>query len=327
MEFLEASAGTCIFGVIYILTLEWVSSKYRPLGTTLICTSFSLGEMLLGLVAMHIHDFRIFLRVIYIPGLFVLSYFWLVPESTRWLLVTGRVDEAIKILKRNAAVNRKTLSEKSIELIRTQYSPEAINAANQNAADDKLSLYQQIRLVLGSKKLALRLMNCCFLWMACCFCYYGMSLISTHIPGENRYISYIMVQAVEIPGATLPVIVLSRFKRKKLLFSGLTLTGIAITIAPWIPADKSIIMLLLFMVGKAAITFAFNVLYIFSAELWPTNLRTTIMNSCSMNGRVGAMIAPLTTLLVRQYSTIFVFLVIQNGQNLKCFSSFFIFRL
>lgn len=134
--------------------------------------------------------------------------------------------------------------------------------------------------------------------MTCCFCYYGLSMISTHIPGENRYTSYIVVQAVEIPGAILPVLLLNRFGRKKLLFVSLTLTGIATMIAPWVPKDQSLFVLLLFMIGKAAITFAFNVLYIFSAELWPTNLRTTIMNSCSMNGRVGAMIAPLTTILV-----------------------------
>lgn len=122
-------------------------------------------------------------------------------------------------------------------------------------------------------------------------------MISTHIPG-NRYISFIIVQAVEIPGALLPGILLSRFGRRNLMFSALTLLGCAVMITPWITATKSIIILLLFMVGKASATFAFNILYIYTAELWPTNLRTTIMNSCSMMGRLGATIAPLTALLV-----------------------------
>lgn len=129
-----------------------------------------------------------------------------------------------------------------------------------------------------------------------------LSLISTHIPGKNRYISYITVQAVEIPGAVLPVFVLNRFGRRKMLLISLTLTGAATMIAPWVPPEKSTLVLLMFMVGKASITFAFNILYIFSAELCPTSLRTSLMNSCSMMGRVGSMIAPLTTLLVSHYS-------------------------
>lgn len=107
-----------------------------------------------------------------------------------------------------------------------------------------------------------------------------------------------MVQAVEIPGALLPGLLLNRFGRRKLMFVSLTLSGISAMITPWIPTDHSIFVLLLSMVGKSSITFALNILYIFTAELWPTNIRTTIMSLCSMTGRIGAIFAPLTALLV-----------------------------
>lgn len=281
-----------------MLAIEWVSVRYRALGTTLVVTSFPLGEMLLGIVAMYVHNLRYLLRVIYTPGLFVILYFWLVPESVRWLLITGRVDGAVKVLRRIAKVNGRTLSDKSIEMLHLQYSTDAkVNAVNAEKKDE-LSIWQQIKLVIGSRKLGLRLMNCCYQWVTCCFCYYGLSLISTHIPGTDRYTSYIIVQAVEIPGALLPVFFLNRFGRKNLLFFSLAVSGLASMTAPWIPREQSMIVLGLFMIGKASITFAFNILYIFTAELWPTNLRTTIMNSCSMTGRMGAVFAPLTTLLV-----------------------------
>lgn len=281
-----------------MLAIEWVSVRYRALGTTLVVTSFPLGEMLLGIVAMYVHNLRYLLRVIYTPGLFVILYFWLVPESVRWLLITGRVDGAVKVLRRIAKVNGRTLSDKSIEMLHLQYSTDAKSNANRTEKKDELSIWQQIKLVIGSRKLGLRLMNCCYQWITCCFCYYGLSLISTHIPGTDRYTSYIIVQAVEIPGALLPAVFLNRFGRKKLLFFSLAVSGLASMTAPWIPREQSMIVLGLFMVGKASITFAFNILYIFTAELWPTNLRTTIMNSCSMTGRMGAVFAPLTTLLV-----------------------------
>lgn len=175
-----------------------MSSNYRAIGTTFVVTSFPIGEMLLGLVAMYVHNFRHLLRILYTPGLFVIFYYWLVPESPRWLLSTGKVDHAIKVLKRMAKANGRTLSELSLNMLRTQYSQVELNNVEN---DEKLSIFQHLHLIIASKKLALRLLNCCYQWVTCCFCYYGLSLISTHIPGENRYTSFIMVQAVEIPGA------------------------------------------------------------------------------------------------------------------------------
>lgn len=246
---------------------------------------------------MHIHNLWHLLRVIYVPGLLVIFYFWLVPESLRWLLITGRVERAIKTFKRIASVNGRTLSDKSIDMLRSQYSTTAVKT-NANAEKEvQLSILQQVLQVFESRKLGLRLLNLCYQWITCCFCYYGMSLISTHIPAENRYMSYILVQAVEIPGAMLPALVLNRFGRRKLMFTALALCGTA-TLLTQCMSEKSLLTLLLFMIGKASITFSFNVLYIFTAEMWPTNLRQTILNSCSMIGRLGATVAPLTTLLV-----------------------------
>lgn len=146
-----------------MLGIEWISSNYRPLGGTLIIASFPLGEMLLGVVAMYIHNFRHLLRVLYIPGLFAIFYFWLVPESPRWLLISGRetghVERAIKVLKRIAKVNGKKLSEKSIDMLRTQYSPETRNKIE---TEDALTIFQQLRLVFGSRKLSFRFLNCCY---------------------------------------------------------------------------------------------------------------------------------------------------------------------
>lgn len=126
---------------------------------------------------MYIHNFRYLLRVLYAPGLLVFIYFWLVPESIRLLLITGRVDRAIKVLKRIAKVNGKTLSEKSIEMLRLQYSQSKVrkNAARNTASDmpngnKNPAIFQQIKLVFRSRKLALRLLNCGYQWVTCCFC-------------------------------------------------------------------------------------------------------------------------------------------------------------
>lgn len=295
-EFFEG-IGTGTFAGFYVLAMEWISPKYRPIGTTLIVTSFPLGEMLLGIVAMYVHNFRHLIRVLYAPGLLVICYLWLVVESPRWLLITGRIDRAINAFKRMAWFNRRNLSEKSIDLLRRHYSPELRKKNDASNDDEPLSMLQQLHLIIRSRKLFIRFLICSYQWVTCCFCYYGLSMISSHIPG-NRYVSFIIVQAVEIPGALFPALVLNHFGRRKLMFSGLTSLGCAAMITAWIPQTQSTVILLLFLVGKASATFSFNVLYMFTAELWPTNLRATILNSCSMIGRTGTIVAPLTTLLV-----------------------------
>lgn len=283
--------ATSTFAGIYVLSIEWVGPKYRVLGSTLVALSFPLGEMLLGFVAMYVHDFRTLIRVLYTPGLAVMIYLWLVPESIRWLLVSGKVDRAIKTLKRVASVNGKTLSDKSIELIKLNYSKN--KHANENTANKpNKSLLQTFGLIFKSKTLCIRLLSCCYLWMVCCFCYYGLSLFSTHIPSGNRYTNFILVAAIEMPGTLVALLLLNRMKRRFLLFSTLLFTALAIISTPLIPKENSNLVLPLFMLGKASITCAFNALYIFTAEQWPTNLRSTIMNTCSMIGRIGAMVAP-----------------------------------
>lgn len=135
--------------------------------------------------------------------------------------------------------------------------------------------------------------------ISCCFCYYGISLNALSIAGTNRYVSFMIVVSVEIPSVLLAMPLINRMKRRVLLFSTLFVAAISITATSIVPEDHSTIIIVFSMMGKGCITFAFTLLYVFTAEQWPTNLRTTIMNSCSMIGRTGSMVAPFVVILVR----------------------------
>ena len=65
-----------------------------------------------------------------------------------------------------------------------------------------------------------------------------------------------------------------------------------------ISTDYTTAKLIVFLAGKFAITIAFTVVYVFTAELFPTELRHTMLGTCSMVGRIGSIIAPQTPLLV-----------------------------
>lgn len=283
-----------IYKAAFVLGVETVSSKYRALAAGIIAASFPLGGILLGVIAMYVHDILILMRILYGSGLLLIVYIWIAPESVRWLLVTGRVDRAIIVLKRIASVNRKELSTKSIEMITLKYSSRQNNENDEHESDDKQNIPENVSIInvfltiLKSKKLSFRILNGCYQWITCCYCYYGLSLVSIHIPGADRYMSYLLVAIIEFPGALAPIPLSKFIHRKTLLFFSLFLTGIAIIVTPWIPKEHPMIVLAMFMIGKASITCAFNLLYMYTAEQWPTNARITIMSTCSMIGRIGS---------------------------------------
>lgn len=55
----------------------------------------------------------------------------------------------------------------------------------------------------------------------------------------------------------------------------------------------------LYLAGKVGATMSLNALYVYSAELFPTRARHRLLAACSTLGRLGAILAPLTPLLVR----------------------------
>ena len=54
--------------------------------------------------------------------------------------------------------------------------------------------------------------------------------------------------------------------------------------------------------GKLCITFSFAVVYLYSAELFPTEIRTTGIGSCSTVGRLGGILAPFVGDLAKPHN-------------------------
>lgn len=63
--------------------------------------------------------------------------------------------------------------------------------------------------------------------------------------------------------------------------------------------ENSTAAVMLGMVGKFGVTSAYNVIYIFSAELFPTVIRNGAIGMSSVCSRIGGIIAAYLLLLVR----------------------------
>ncbi|KAE8751502.1 hypothetical protein FOCC_FOCC001749 [Frankliniella occidentalis] len=282
-EFLDAFFGAGVFSAGFILALEFVGPDKRVMAGTVLNLFYSAGQVVLGAVAWAVFDWRWMLRSIYVPGFLCLLLLWPTPESVRWLASKGRYAEADSIIRKVAKFNRITINEAledRVDLVQvkgedtvkqTDAEKGLLGKSRKISREEKSkgclaegSTISNLLATFKSSRLLVRFINCSYCWMANTFVYYGLSLNSVSMAG-NDYLNFILVTLIELPA----------------LLAQLWLMGV----------------LTMFMIGKFAITISFAVVYVYTAELFPTNVRHSLLGYCSMFGRIGSMLAPQTPLL------------------------------
>lgn len=207
LEFMTGICGSGIYNVIFVLGMEMVSPRKRVLGGSLIAFLYSTGQVLLGVIAMNTLHFRKLLLALYMPTFVVLMYIWMIPESVRWLLSKDRRKDASEIIFRAARINKKILTEVTIEAL-CYHSPPTEDV--EDGIKDPIhndNRYENTFIVfIQSKPLLKRLVQCCFCWFSTALVYYGLSILSVNLHG-NKFINFIMFSLAEYP----PIIMLYFF--------------------------------------------------------------------------------------------------------------------
>lgn len=92
--------GTMVIG--FVIIMEFVGTQYRDVISALYQVPFNLGHLFLPIFGYFLRDFTKFQLGISVPGVILLSYFFLLPETPRWLIAVKRTDQAVNILQRVA---------------------------------------------------------------------------------------------------------------------------------------------------------------------------------------------------------------------------------
>ncbi|KAK2587577.1 hypothetical protein KPH14_003705 [Odynerus spinipes] len=285
-EFMDAVAGAGIYSAGFILGMELTGVKNRVLGNTISSCMFAIGEILLGFLAMWLRSWRALLRVIYGPALLAIFLPRVIPESVRWLLANGKNKEVEKIYYKMAQMNGLEVTKEAIGVFKE---------SNVLKPTEK----ERVTQVFRSSKILLRLLVCSFCWLTNTFIYYGLSLNSVAFAGD-KYVNFMLVAVVEIPAHFLTWLLTDYIGRKATLFGSFILSGLFCLAIQFIPGGGwSYTPLLLYMGGKWCITMSFSTVYLYTAEMFPTNLRHSLLGICSMTGRIGSILAPQTPLLAQ----------------------------
>lgn len=180
-----ATGGTMVTS--FVLVMEIIGIKWRELFSVLYQVPFNLGHLTLPLFAYYIRDWQTLQFALSIPSIVLLSYFWLVPESPRWLFTVGRVDEAVTILEKAAKCNNLKTENIRLEL-------ETAQAAKTEAVA-KGTAFDLIR----TKNMRIKTVCMNFNWFVCGLCFFGVSQYVGET-GGNIFKNVAISASLEIPG-------------------------------------------------------------------------------------------------------------------------------
>lgn len=238
----------------------------------------------------------------------------------------GKYEEAKKILLLASKINKSSLSENSCSILADQRKlKDAEEESISNGATKGKCSFQVFLLIA----------NLSYLWFATIFVYFGLNINSVNLEYWNKYVSYIVslllifsnklkheyfydeqvVCLIEIPSYFIANFMMESIGRKKTLFFGVIGSGIFCIVSEFIVG--SMLKTISFVLGKLLITISFSCLYIFTIEIFPTNLRHRFFSICSVVGRIGSILTPLTPLLAQQYSPSLPLIIF----SALCFSS------
>lgn len=233
-----------LFTKQFFSAVELVGPKGRVFGNTLINAVYVLGLMSLASLSWWLQNWRHLLRLIYVPAMFVVSYYWILNESARWLISKGRHNEAAAILKKAAKMNRVDLSE---DVLSPLYELQKVNTDTDNEKskdpnkveieDNKENKQSNLMKVIKSSIIRKRVVICSFLWITCTFVYYGLSINSVSLAG-NKYVNFMLVAFVEIPANIVCLLVLDRFGRKKVLILTYVMSACLCISLSFVPKGK-----------------------------------------------------------------------------------------
>ncbi|XP_067899873.1 organic cation/carnitine transporter 2-like isoform X2 [Heterodontus francisci] len=280
LNFLVGFGQISNYVAAFVLGSEILGKSIRVMYSTLgVGISYAIGYMLLPLFAYFIRSWQMLILALSLNGLAYIPLWWFIPESPRWLLTKGTVQEAEAILRHIAKRNGVTPPE----VLFNDLELEDMKAKSKQS-------YSIIHLFKTHNIRAITLLNF-LIWMILAAVYFGLSLSTPNLHGDD-YLNCFFAATMEVLAYVGAWLFLQRFPRRFSLSGSLFLGGVVLFFIQLIPSNLLIITTVLVMIGKFGTTCAFSIVYVYAAELYPTAVRNMGVGVSSMASRLGSIISP-----------------------------------
>lgn len=281
-RFITGFGAMGLFMVPFNLAVELSGARTKTLIGNMAQIPFAIGEALVCLIAYLFRDWRLFSIMSSAPfAIFVLIWF-IVPESPRWLITKGRYKEVQRIAKQAAKWNKKEIPKELLEIpvkeITEVCSLDSLKKKELGMAD----LFKGGPITRNTILLFV-------IWIVITLGYYGISMNTGNL-GSDIFVSLTLISLIEIPSYVVCIFIMDHLGRKPTLSISLFLTGIACIAAGFMNEGTGKTVLAL--IGKFGASAGFSVVYLFTTELYPTEIRNTGLGFCCMFARLGGIAAP-----------------------------------
>ncbi|KAI5641649.1 sugar transporter domain-containing protein [Phthorimaea operculella] len=281
-RFIYGLAYDTCWCMVYLLLLEYVAPKYRafvanaPMGLF-----YTLGAVSLPWVALACGHWKTLSLVTSIPMALVTLTPFVLPESPRWLLSKGRVDETVEKVKTIAKVNKKQIPEKLIEDFKA------------NAKDEIQE--QGSMLDLMKRPLLRTVFLCACLLYTCNVIVFDAMVRTLGILEFDFFLSFTLVSLTELPALLINAVILDWTGRKWMNLVCLSLSGtlciLIIFVGPGWPSLTCSILC------RFAVNMSMTAATQWSIEVLPTFVRGSGNSIIHMCGFIGAVISPFIAYL------------------------------
>ncbi|KAM4726286.1 organic cation/carnitine transporter 2-like [Anableps anableps] len=267
------------FVAAFVLGAEVLTGNVRILYSSMgTCLGFAVGYILLPVTAYFLRDWKSLLMALSIPGLTYIPLWWLIPESPRWLLSQGRVEEAEAIIRKAAQWNK----VQAPRVIFETYSVKEIKADKGQSSMLDLIRHSSIRITT---------LILCLVSFTMTTAYYSLSFNTAQLH-TDPYISCFIAALVEVPAYISSWIALRYLPRRFSVTGTLILGSVPLFMIQLVPEDLFGLSLALEMVGKYAFTTGASLMFAYTTELFPTSLRNTAIGTTTTVSRTGSCISP-----------------------------------
>ncbi|KAM9302456.1 solute carrier family 22 member 20-like [Gastrophryne carolinensis] len=286
-RFLCGVASSAISVNSISLILEWMPQNGRTLAGNFFGFSYSLGQLILALLAYQLRDWRQLQFAVSAPFCLFFIYSWWLPESARWLILRNEPQKALKYLRQAANINGKRSEGKkwTVQMICTEMQKDLLTIKRSH------SLLDLVRTPV-MRRMSLSLI---LVWFSSNFTYHGLSMDLKDF-GISLFFSQALFGGVEMMAKLMLMLIMTFVGRRVMQFVSLFLAGIMVVSHGFTPQDKQILCTVLAVTGKAFMACSVTCLYLYTGELYPTEIRQTGMGFSAMNARLGAAVASVVHL-------------------------------
>ncbi|XP_072932796.1 organic cation transporter protein-like isoform X2 [Epargyreus clarus] len=275
-----ASGGLGI--ISFVICMEIVGGKWRTTIPVLYHLPFGLGNAVMSALAYWLRDWRkLEFSLATLSSLYIL-YWFVIPESPRWLLATGQRDKAIEVLNNAAMVNNKQKDFQIVKKWLLSCKETIIEAPGFLAFIKSKNMRMKTVLLSGN-------------WFCTGLEFYTFSQYLGAI-GGNIFLTVALTGIISIPGGILCVYIITKFGRRTTVWIFQTITAACFLLILFVP--KNIFAndwprLLIAGTGFAGLAGTVPALYLLSGELFPTLGRNAGVGGVTIFARIASMIAPL----------------------------------